>query len=274
MAQYQTMKLLVRPPTDAFCQALSSHPERDRIDPRRALLQHQRFVAELERAGLEVIKLAPEPELPDAPFVSDTMVVLSPTDPDRRAFLVVLARPGQPSRRGEVDSVACCLRRLMPAASIEAIVAPGTLDGGDVIVYGNDLAVGISARTNREGAEQLAELARWLGYRVHLCPVRDRLHLASAVTVLGPHRLIGTAAGFRSLDQVEALGSHVERLLLPDAELPAANVLAAGGRCFVAAGYQGAVRAMEEAGETVVPVELDEFMRADGGPTCLVGILP
>jgi dimethylargininase len=268
------MKLLVRPPTDAFRRALSSRPERDRIDPSRALVQHQRFVRELQRAGLEVITLAPEPAFPDAPFVSDTMVALSRPDRGQEASLVVVTRPGAPSRRGEVDSVASCLRRLAPSASIEAIVAPGTLDGGDVIVYGNHLAVGVSARTNREGADQLAELARRLGYRVHLCPVADRLHLASAVSVLGPRRLIGTRAGFRSLEQVGALGADVDRLLVPDTELPAANVLAAGGRCFVAAGYPTAVRSMEAAGEVVVPVELDEFLHADGGPTCLVGILP
>src|SRR5439155_360765 len=153
-----------------------------------------------------------------------------------------------------------------------ADAAAGTLDGGDVIVCGDRVAIGISARTNREGAEQLCRIAEKRGHRAFLCPVDDRLHLASAVTVLGPDRLVGTAAGFRSLDAVGA-AEGVERLLLDDDDLPAANVLAVAGRCFIAAGYPRAAALLRAAGEDVVEVELDEFTKADGGPTCLVAVI-
>ena len=43
---------------------------------------------------------------------------------------------------------------------------------------------------------------------------------------------------------------------------------------FVASGHPRAVALMREAGEDVVEVELDEFIRADGGPTCLVAPIP
>ena len=234
------MRLLVRPPSAAFKRALSEHPLRGKIDPHRALLQHVAFVQALHDAGVEIVELPAEPELPDACFVSDTLVPIG-------------------------DSVA-----RYATARIEA---PGTLDGGDVIVYGDRVAIGVSARTNREGAEQLRRLAQGAGQRAFLCPVDDRLHLASAVTVLRPDRLIGTAAGFRSLDAAGA-AEGVERLLLDDADVPAANVLAAGGRCFMAAGFPRAAATLREAGEDVVEVNLDEFTKADGGPTCLVAILP
>ena len=42
----------------------------------------------------------------------------------------------------------------------------------------------------------------------------------------------------------------------------------------MAAGYPRAAKLLREAGEDVVEVELDEFTKADGGPTCLVAILP
>ena len=84
---------------------------------------------------------------------------------------------------------------------------------------------------------------------------------------------MGTAAGFESLAAAGA-AQAVERLLLDDDDLPAANVLAAGGRCFMAAGYPRAAKLLRESGEDVVEVELDEFTKADGGPTCLVAILP
>ena len=251
------MRLLVRPPSPAFKRALSEHPLRGKIDPHRALQQHVAFVQALHDAGVEVVELPAEPELPDACFVSDTLVPIGDS--------VVLTRPGAESRRRETDSVA-----RYATARIEG---PGTLDGGDVIVYGDRIAIGVSARTNREGAEQLCRLAEGAGHRAFLCPVDDRFHLASAVTVLRPDRLVGTAAGFRSLDAAGA-AEGVERLLLDDADVPAANVLAAGGRCFMAAGFPRAAAILREAGEDVVEVKLDEFTKADGGPTCLVAILP
>ena len=107
--------------------------------------------------------------------------------------------------------------------------------------------------------------------------MRDRLHLASAVTPVGPTRLVGTAAGFASLDAARrdvAPAGEIDRVLVPDDEPGGANVLALGGRCFLAAGHPRTAAALRAAGELVVEVDLGEFGRADGGPTCLVAIIP
>ena len=257
--------------------ALSEHPERDRIDPDRAARQHAAYVRALESAGVQVVLLAPEADLPDACFTWDTVLAFPRAGTEAPTALLVAARPGEPSRRPEVGSVLDCARRLDPAARVVEIQEPGTLDAGDVIVYGNRLAIGVSARSNREGGIQLAEAVRQIGYRAFLCPVDDRLHLASAVTPLGARRLIGTRAGFASLDaagEEVAPQGEIERLVIPDEEIVAANVLAIAGRCFVNRGYPRAVAALHRAGETVVEVDLDEFTRADGGPTCLVAPVP
>jgi dimethylargininase len=267
----------MRPPSAAMSRALSEHPERDRIDPDRAAQQHGAYVRALESAGVQVVVLAPEPELPDACFTWDTLLAFPRAGTNEPTALLVAARPGEPSRRPEVRTVLECARRLATAAQIVQIQAPGTLDAGDVIVYGDRLAIGVSARSNRAGGTQLAEAVQRLGYRAYLCPVDDRLHLASAVTPLGSRRLIGTRAGFQSLDAAGAdvaPEGEIERLVIRDEEIVAANVLAIAGRCFVNSGYPGAVAAMYRAGETVVEVDLDEFTRADGGPTCLVAPVP
>ena len=141
-----------------------------------------------------------------------------------------------------------------------------------MITYGTRVAIGVSARTNEAGARQLASAVGRFDYHAFLCPVDDRLHLASAITPLRARRLIGTQSGFRSLDAAgpDTAPDDVERLLIPDAAVGGANVLAVGGRCFVARGFPEAATALLSAGESVVEVELDEFLFADGGPTCLV----
>lgn len=265
----------MRPPSEALRLALSEHPERDRIDPQRAVREHMAYVEAIQAAGVLVAMLPPEPGLPDACFTWDTVLAFAPLAGGASALLVA-ARPGEPSRRPEVASVLASARGIAPNAEVVEIREPGTLDGGDVITYGRRVAIGISARTNEAGARQLAAAVQRIGYQAFLCPVDDRLHLASAVTPIRARRLIGTASGFQSLDAAgpEVAPDDVERLVIPDDQGAGANVLAAGGRCFIARGYSAAVEAMTKAGESVVEVELDEFLRADGGPTCLVAPIP
>lgn len=265
------VRLIMRPPSEALHRALSGHPERDRIDPGHAAHEHAAYVEAIKRAGVEVALMPPDPMLPDACFTWDAVLAF-PGVGDGRTALLVATRPGEPSRRPEVAAVLRCARELAPTAEVVEIREPGTLDGGDVITYGFQVAIGVSARTNAAGAQHLAEALGRFGYLAHLCPVQDRLHLASAVTPLGPRRLIGTPSGFHSLDAAGegVVPPEVERLILAEEDMPAANVLHAGGTCFVARGFPAAVEVMRRAGESVVEVELDEFLRADGGPTCLV----
>jgi dimethylargininase len=301
------VRVIVREPSDALRDALSTHARRDHIDPRRAIDQHRAFVAALAAAGLEIVALPPEPALPDATFVSDTLIALPrATAPSGPAALLVVTRPGAPSRRGEVASVAARAQRLAPGAAIVEIEEPGTLDGGDVIVFGDRVAIGVSGRTNVCGAGQLAVAVQDAGYRAYLCPVTDRLHLATAVTSLGagpatgtsgaaaasspgseaiagtvagtsaPPTLLGTTAGFASLDRTPgaAPADEVARILVPDDEADAANVLAVEGRVLMAAGHPRTASALRAAGFDVVELALDEFALADGGPTCLVALVP
>lgn len=269
------MRVIVRPPGEAFRRALSEHPGRETIDPAVASRQHEAFVAALRAVGVTLVEMPADDELPDACFVSDVLITLPRADdPGGPAAVAVATRPGAPSRRPEVAAVVETARELLGAACpVAEIAAPGTLEGGDVIVYGDRVAIGVSGRTNREGAERLAELVRTAGYRPFLCPVKGRLHLASWVTVVRPELLIGVAGGFASLDAGGpgvAPAGEIERIVLPDGEVVAANVLPLGGRVFVPAGCPVAVAALRAAGEHVVELDLDEFTKADGGPTCLV----
>jgi dimethylargininase len=274
------MLVIVRPPGPAFHDAISTNPDRGRIDISRGDAQHAAFCAALEDAGLTVLRLPVEPDLPDATFVSDTLVALAPAVSAALggAVTVVVARPARASRRPEVGSVlAAALGSLPSDVRVLTVEDPATLEGGDVIVYGDRIAIGLSARTNAAGAGVLADAARSLGYRPFLCPVTDRLHLATAVTAVAPDMLIGTAAGFASLDAAGADAApfgEIHRLMLPDDELPGANVLVLGGHAFLASGNATASRRLAETGLRVHELELDEFALADGGPTCLVNILP
>ena len=81
--------------------------------------------------------------MPDSVFIEDTAIVLDE--------LAVITRPGAESRRVETAAVSEAVRGYRPVA---AILAPGTLDGGDVLLIGRRLFVGVGYRSNEAGIKQ------------------------------------------------------------------------------------------------------------------------
>ena len=92
------------------------------------LRQHAAYRQALESSGVVTTLLDADLRFPDGCFVEDTAVVAG--------GLAVIARPGAPSRLGEIDAIAELMSCRTELARIEA---PGTLDGGDVLVTGTEI---------------------------------------------------------------------------------------------------------------------------------------
>ena len=135
------MLVIVRPPGAAFRDAISNNPNHARIDVARAQRQHAAFCTELEDSGITLLRLREEPLLPDAIFVSDTLVALAPLD-GSSAHSLVVGRPAIASRRPEVESVvAAALPHSAAGTRVVRVAEPGTLEGGDVVIYGDRIAI-------------------------------------------------------------------------------------------------------------------------------------
>jgi dimethylargininase len=143
------------------------------------------------------------------------------------------------------------------------------VDGGDVLQAGDHFFIGLSKRTNREGAEQLAAILQRYGFVVSFVELRRFLHLKTGVTFLGGDDLV--VAG----EQVEK-GSFggFEKIVVPTEEEYGANCIRIDGRVLVAAGYEGAKRGISERGYEVTELEMSEFRKLDGGLSCLSLRLP
>ena len=140
------------------------------------------------------------------------------------------------------------------------------MDGGDVLIAGREALIGIGARTNREGAERLADHLRSLDPRltVRLVPFRGLLHFKSGITAVRPGCYVGDPK-----IQLDA-ASRVEPVhWLPATEGYGANVLPLNGAVLVAASSP-AVRALAEAEVgNAIPLDMSEFRKMDGALTCL-----
>jgi dimethylargininase len=237
-------------PRLAHCEL--THLSRNSIDVERARDQHLRYEDVLRSLGCEVRRVAAEPDLPDGVFVEDTAVVLDE--------LAVIARPGAASRRGEVGSVAAALA---PHRACRALEEPATLDGGDVLVVGRSVFVGLSTRTNREGAAQLGAALLPFGYSVLPLAVESCLHLKTAATRVAPSTVLLNPAwvdarAFRAFDLIEV---H------PD-EPWGANALAVGPGVVHAAAFPRTGERLREHGLDVRALDVSELAKAEGGVTC------
>jgi len=230
---------------------LTNLPRRP-IDLAGARRQHAAYEAALREAGCEVRQLPEQPGQPDSVFVEDTVVVLDE--------VAVITRPGAASRRGEVASMAAALAGLRKIVRMEP---PDTLDGGDVLRLARVLYVGASARSNAGGIAQLGRLLARFDYRVVAVPLRDCLHLKSAVTQVAPAQVLLNPAW---VDARCFLGW--ESVSIDAAEPHGADALRVGGTLIYPASCPRTADSLRKLGIDVRSVDMSETEKAEGGLTC------
>jgi dimethylargininase len=211
----------------------------------------------LERLGLSLERLPPDPQFPDSTFVEDTAVVTSKG--------AILARPGAPSRAGEVKAIGAALGRWF--SQVDRITPPGTLDGGDVCEAGDHFFIGVSHRTNDEGAAQLAAWLEQRGFGSSLIDIRGisgMLHHKTGISWLGGRRLLAWA----SVAGHEALRGW-EVVQVPEGEEYAANCIGVNGAMLVAQGFPRTAELLRALGQEVVAIDVSEYRKMDGGLSCL-----
>jgi dimethylargininase len=226
--------------------------ERVPIDIDRAIAQHHAYERCLVDLGVRVISLPALEAHPDAVFVEDPAIVLDE--------VAVISTMGAPSRRGERDSLAEALAPFRPVIHMRD---PAKLEGGDVMRLGRDLYCGLSARTDREGVEQLGEILAPYGYRVTAVELRDCLHLKSACCAIAEETIL--------INRVWIDTRPFERYRLVDVdpqEPAAANALAIGDTVVMPEAFPKTAEHLRGAGFTIRTVDVSELMKAESGVTC------
>jgi dimethylargininase len=229
-----------------------THLPRAVIDVERARAQHAAYEQVLARLGCRVRQLAATPDMPDSVFVEDTAIVLDE--------VAVVTRPGAVTRRRETTAVEAELAKHRPILRIEA---PGTVDGGDVLVEGRTIFVGLSSRTNRAGFDQLRAHLVPFDYDVRAVNVSGALHLKSAVTAIADDTLLinpawAPAATFEGFALVA----------VDPAEPGAANAVRVGDTLVYPESFPRTGDRLEALGYTIAAVDVSELQKAEGAVTC------
>ena len=246
-------RALVRTPGRSLVEGLTTS-NLGKPEYHKALDQHSAYVDALKACGLEVDVLPPLEDFPDSCFIED-VALLTPA-------CAILTRPGAPSRLGETDGMREILGKYYD--SIEQIQMPGTVEGGDIMMVGPHFYIGISERTNAEGARQMIDILNKYDLTGSTIPLREILHLKTGIGYLEK----GTLAAFGEMLSRDEFAEFTI-IQVPNDEFYAANCIWVNGTVLVPAGHPRTSRIIHEAGYTVMEVNVSEFQKLDGGLSCL-----
>jgi dimethylargininase len=219
-----------------------------------ACKQYENYIETLKKCGVEVSILDADENYPDSCFIEDVALCTKKC--------AIITRPGAVSRRAETEGIKEVLEKFYE--NIEFIKEPGTIEAGDIMMIGDHFYIGLSARTNEEGARQMIEILNKYGFTGSVVPLKKILHLKTGLAYLENNNLL-VAGEF--VDNSEF--SKFNKIVIAEDDSYSANCIWVNGNVIIPAGYEKTKSAIEKLGYKVFVVDTSEFRKLDGGLSCL-----
>jgi len=253
-------QVIVRTPGLSIAHGLTTSPHLGQPNYSAALMQHKNYISTIIQCGAEVIVLPPAEDYPDSCFVEDAALLTE--------NLAILTRPGAVTRQGEVALLHPAIKEYY-RQSIEMIKAPGTLEAGDVLQIGKHFYIGLSQRTNFDGASQLQMLLRNKGYESTLIPLQQLFHLKTGVSYIGKNTILV----YGELINHPAFSAY-QQIIVSETEAYAANCIRINNYLILPEGYPQLTQQLIDLDFKVKTLDVSEFRKIDGGLSCLSLRLP
>jgi dimethylargininase len=247
---------IVKRPSKSMVQGITSAPELGKPNYELALKQHDAYIEALKECGALVTVLEADEAFPDSCFVEDVAVLSNKC--------AIITNPGAKSRNEETKGIIDTIKKFYTEDKIEYITNPGTLEGGDVMMVGNHFFIGLSARTNKEGAKQFIEALNKHGLTGSIVSLEKVLHLKTGLAYLENNNLL-VAGEFVEKEEFK----EFNKIIISEDESYSANCIWVNDKVIVPYGYEKTQKAIEAAGYEVVLVDTSEYRKLDGGLSCL-----
>jgi len=246
-------KAIVRKPSKSMIEGLTN-AQLGKPDFDLALIQHEKYVEALITCGLEVTILGADENYPDSTFVEDA-AILTP-------HCAIITNPGASSRKGEIFVIEKIVNNFYQ--NTQKITGEGTVDGGDIMMVGKHFYIGLSQRTNQEGARQLTEILDKNGMTASTVVLEKVLHLKSGLSYLENNNLVITGEFVNRTDF-----DKFNKLIIGTKESYAANCVWINDKVLIATGYPETKQIIEKAGYNTIELNVSEYRKLDGGLSCL-----
>jgi len=217
--------------------------------------EHDAYIAAMRAAGVDVTVLPAMEAFPDSIFVEDPALVFTEG--------AILLRPGAESRAGETKEIAPVLRDMFE--TVLDLPFPGFADGGDVLTTPKSVMIGLSARTDKAGAEALSACIARLGRKADIVATPEGvLHFKTDCSLLDEESVLSTARLARS-----GVFKDFRQVIIPEGEEPAANALRVNDVVMVGSDFPRTIEMLDKAGYKVVPLKTTEIGKIDAGLSCM-----
>lgn len=228
------------------------------IDRSLAISQHQIFEQTLRNAGVEVIKLRPSKEHPEQVFTRDIGFTLG--------NCLFISKMANPIRQGEEKILA----HWMNEHDISyKKVSTHSIEGGDVIIDGNRVFVGVSDRTCKNAIQSLQRDLP--DFEIIPIPFNPKyLHLDCVFNILSSSDalIFPDALEPKIVDRLSSM-YHLIEVSESEQFSMGTNVLSIGhNRVFSLPINQDVNRQLREHGYQVLEVDFSEIIKSGGSFRC------
>ena len=246
--------IIARTPAKSLIHGLTS-ANLGKPDYQKALDQHNNYIRALQQCDVDITLLPADERFPDSVFVED-VALCTP-------HCAIITRPGAESRRNETEIIIDTIERFYPN-KVEKITAPGTVEAGDIMMVEDHYYIGLSARTNQEGANQMIAILQKYGLTGSVVTLEKVLHLKTGLAYLENNNLL-VAGEFITKPEFQ----HLNIIEIPEQESYAANCIWVNDRVIMPAGYPITKAKIEALGYQVIEVDTSEYRKVDGGVSCM-----
>ncbi|MBL0371428.1 dimethylarginine dimethylaminohydrolase [Rhizobium sp. KVB221] len=253
-AVYNFNSVIVRTPSRSVVNGLRAD---DRGNPtyEGVKAEHDAYIDAMRAAGVEVTVLPALEEFPDSIFVEDPALVFTSG--------AILLRPGAETRVKETAEITPTLREMFD--TVLDLPSPGFADGGDVLTTPKSVMIGLSARTDKAGAEALIGCLDKLGLKGEVVATpKGVLHFKTDCSLLDDENVLSTARLAQS-----GVFKNFKQIIIPEGEEPAANALRVNDVVMVGSDFPRTIEMLDKLGYKVVPMKTTEIGKIDAGLSCM-----
>ncbi|MEI2298349.1 dimethylarginine dimethylaminohydrolase family protein [Ensifer sp. MJa1] len=251
---YQFNNIIVRTPSKSVVNGLRAD---DRGNPtfEGVKAEHDAYIAAMKDAGVKVTVLPALEAFPDSIFVEDPALVFTEG--------AILLRPGAETRVKETPEIEPTLRAMFE--TVLDLPGNGFADGGDVLTTRESVMIGLSARTNKVGAEALQACLTKLGRKSEIVATPEGvLHFKTDCSLLDDETVLSTARLAKS-----GAFERFKQVIIPEGEEPAANALRVNDVVMVGSDFPRTIEMLDKLGYKVVPMKTTEIGKIDAGLSCM-----
>ncbi|WP_336619001.1 dimethylarginine dimethylaminohydrolase family protein [Jeotgalibacillus sp. ET6] len=229
----------------------------ENINQEKAMEQHRNFIQALHTNGADVVQLPPINTFPEQVFTRDIGFTINDT--------VFISTMGTDVRTGEEVILEDWLNEMgMKHEKIHS-----SIEGGDVIVDGSTVWIGVSSRTTNEA---IAELQSKLpDHKVIAVPFDSQyLHLDCLFNIVSPTEALIYSPAFDQ-ETLEQFRAHYTLIEVNDKEqfTMGPNVLSLGNKTLLSLPVNKEINEkLTDAGYEVIELDISEIIKSGGSFRC------